>query len=464
MSTFLVVWAGQFVSLVGTRLTYFGLGIWVYVDTGSTSRLAIVLLAGVLPGTLLSPFVGALVDRWDRRRAMMVSDAGAAAGTLVILVLLLTDSLELWHLWVTVGIGSVFGAFQFPAYSAAVTLLVPPRHYGRAAGMVSLARSAATVVAPIVAGGLLVTVGLKGVIAVDLATFAFALVTLVVVRFPAPKRRAETKAAAGTLRSEARFGWRYLVARRGLLSLVVFMAIVVLCIHFANILLFPLLLSFAGEAGFGTAVSIGGIGLIAGSLLMSTWGGPERRINGVFGGLFISALGLLLMGLRPSLAIAAAGLFALLFSVPVVNGNNQVIFQKKVHPDVQGRVFAVRRMFTEAGAPVAYLLAAPLSDYVFEPLLAEDGALADSVGSIIGTGEGRGIGFFFVVLALTVVALLAFGFAYRPLRDIEDDLPDVLADDRLPDPEPAPRAERPTGVASDPAAGVAPGAGDLAAS
>ena len=123
--TFTLVWVGQLVSALGSSMTQFGLAIWVFTKTGSTIQLSLLILAAMLPGLLMSPFSGSLIDRWDRRIAMIVSDAGAAAGTLVVAILLVTGNLEMWHLYAALAFSSVFGSFQYPAYSAATTLLVP---------------------------------------------------------------------------------------------------------------------------------------------------------------------------------------------------------------------------------------------------------------------------------------------------------------------------------------------------
>ena len=432
MRTFFIVWTGQLVSMIGSMLTWLGLGIWVFVETGSTSRLALILLAAALPAVIVTPFAGTLVDRWDRRTAMLLSDTGAALGTLAIAVLLLTDQLEIWHLYVALSFSSVFGAFQFPAYSAAVTMLVPKQHYGRAAGLVSLAQSASLVIAPVLAGVLLVSTGLEGLIMVDVATFVVAVITLVVVRFPRPVPSEAGEEGTGSLWQETRYGVSYLMGRRALLYLVVFIGMVAVLGGFANILLFPLVLAFAGEAEFGSVVSIGSIGLVVGSLVMSAWGGPKRRIHGVLGFLVVLGAGLILMGARPSLFAASAGLFVLLLAVPFVNGSNQAIFQAKVEPDVQGRVFAIRRLFAEAGQPLAFVAAVPLADRVFEPLLAADGALAGTVGDVIGTGDGRGVAFLFICLGMVTFGLVALGYASPRLRNVEDEIPDVVADPAAP--------------------------------
>ncbi len=143
-----IVWLGQLVSNLGSAMTSFGLGIWVYLETGSATQLALIVLAARLPMLLVSPFAGALIDRWDRRWAMILADTGAAVGTLATMLLLLTGVLETWHLYVTLSFSGLFQAFQFPAYSAAVSTMLPKEQYGRASGMISLAEAASGILAP----------------------------------------------------------------------------------------------------------------------------------------------------------------------------------------------------------------------------------------------------------------------------------------------------------------------------
>jgi len=452
----LIVWSGQFVSLVGSGLTFFALAVWVYQETGSATQLSLILLAAALPQIIMSPIAGALVDRWDRRWAMILSDTGAAVGTLGIALLLFSDNLEIWHLLVLISFSSIFQAFQWPAYTAATTLLVPKEQYGRAQGLIQLAEAMGHVISPALAGVLLIVGGLETVIFIDFATFLFAVGTLLVVRFPRPERSEAGKEGAGSIWSEARYGWTYIRERHGLLALLLYFSAVNLIFGFVAVLIFPLVLSFASEGALGAAISIGGIGMVAGSLVMSAWGGPKRRVYGVLGFDVILSIGLIVVGLRPSLALVAVAAFTVFFAIPFANGSSQALWQTKVEPDVQGRVFAVRRVFGQATQPIAYILAGPLVDQVFEPLLASGGALAGSVGSIIGVGEGRGIGLMFILLGVLGIVITAIAFSYPRLRYLEDEIPDA-APETPPFPDktaaPDPPAADPARVADQPAPG-----------
>lgn len=424
MRTFLIVWAGQLVSLVGTSLTGFALAIFVYLETGSVTALSFVLLASQVPQLVMTPVAGALVDRWDRRIAMIVSDAGAGATTLVIAALLIVDRLEVWHLYPLLGVASAFQAFQWPAYGAATTLLVPKAHYGRASGMVQLAEAAGQVIAPAAAGAVLAVAGLGAVVAIDFLTFLVALATLLAVRFPAPATSTEGAAAKGSLRSEMRFGFSYLAKRRGLLTLLGYFATLNLTLGAVGVAFFPLVLGFGSEAGAGIVVSLAAVGMVVGSLVMSAWGGPHPRINGVYLGAAGLGLALIVLSLRPSLLLVAGAGFVAFMLVPIANGSSQAIWQAKVEPDVQGRVFAVRRLLAQVTGPISILAVGPLIDNVFAPAMAEGGALAGPIGSLIGVGEGRGAALMMMILGAATVVVTAAAIAYRPLRELEADVPD----------------------------------------
>jgi len=427
MRTFLTVWAGQLVSITGTTLTGFGLQVWVYLETGSVTRLAMVTLAFALPSVLLSPIAGALVDRWDRRVTMLGADLLAGASTLVIATLHFTGNLEVWHLYLLIGVGALGNAFQAPAWMAAIPLLVPKKHLGRANGLVQANEAVALVAAPVIAGAMLATLGLGAVLLTDVATFLVAVVTLIVVRFP-PTPKGEF-AAGGSLRADVVAGWHYLRDRMGLLWLLLIYAGINFVLAFVDVLLVPLIVSFSSETAVGGVFSAAGAGMLAGSLLMSLWGGPRRRrVAWIMGGIAVGGLCVIVTGLRPSLPLIAVGSVLLMFGSPVINTTSQVIWQLKVAPEMQGRVFALRRMVSQAAFPFGVLLAGPLADGVFEPLLAPDGALAGSLGRVIGVGPGRGIAFMFLLAGLGTALMAGAGWLHPRVRRLEEEIPDQLPD------------------------------------
>ncbi len=320
---FILVWFGQLISITGSGITGFALGIWVYQRTGSATQFALISLFVILPGILMSPLAGALVDRWSRRWAMILSDTGAALSTLAIALLIIIDQLEIWHIYFATAITSVFSAFQWPAYSAAITLLVPKQHFGRANGITQLKVAVAKLLSPMLGGVLLVTIQLQGVILLDLATFIVALVILLLVRFPEVKSTVEKQAKKSGLLREAAYGWYYIRARPGLLGLLLFIATSNFLEGIVSVLITPLALSFTSVTVLGTILSIGGVGMLMGSLVKSTWGGPQRLIYGVLGFQLLGGVCILIAGLH-TLVVSA--------SPPIIKGMKEslIFWQKKL--------------------------------------------------------------------------------------------------------------------------------------
>lgn len=426
LRTFLVIWFGQLVSTLGSGLTGFALGVWIYQETGSITLFALNLLAFTIPNLLVSPVAGALVDRWDRRWVMILSDTGAGLSTVMVALLFTMGHLEIWHVYLLTAINAAFSTFQWPAYSAVTTLLVPKSQLGRAGGMVQIGEAISALASPAVAGVLFVTIGLPGVVLVDFATYLFAVTTLLVVKVPRPPETEAGVEGRGSLLQEAAYGWKYILARKGLLGLLIIFAVTNFLTSMWNPLLPPMILEMSSPEMLGYLASLVGIGMLLGTLLMSAWGGPKRRIHGVLGFMIISGVFQMLLGLRPSLVLIAIAGFGAMFASPIINASSQAIWQSKVAPDVQGRVFAVRRMIAWSTIPLAYILAGPLADRVFNPLLVEGGALASSVGRVLGVGAGRGTGLLFMLTGFLSILAAVGGYIYPRVRHIEDELPDAM--------------------------------------
>jgi MFS transporter, DHA3 family, macrolide efflux protein len=426
MRVFLTIWLGQLISLIGSGLTNFALGVWVYQRTGSVTLYAFILLFATLPGILISPVAGVLIDRSDRRLAMIFSDLAAGASTICVALLLFTNSLEIWHIYITVSVNSIAGAFRLPSFMALVSLTVPMQQFGRASGMMQMAQAASQVIAPLLAAVLVPLINIQGVVMIDFVSFLFAVTTLLFIRVPTPEAMRAGKKAKASIWKEAAFGWQYIATRPGLLGLLGFFAMINITYGFAQALFTPLVLSFADSKVLGTVLSVGATGFLTGSIVMSVWGGPRRRIYGVLGFSLLYGVSLIAAGIRPSATVITVALFGIVFGIPIISGCSQAIWQSKTAPEVQGRVFAMRTMLAWSCAPLAFLLSGPLADKVFEPMLAANGILAGSVGRLIGTGPGRGIGFIFIVIGVMALMIPVYGYFNRRLWLVEDELPDIL--------------------------------------
>ena len=428
MRTFTTIWFGQLISLLGSGLTGFALGVWIYQQTGKATPFALTVLFANLPPVMLGPIVGSIADRYDRKKIMLLADTGNALVTLAAFLLLLTDSLQIWNIFVIVLIGSIFGAFQEPAFAASVVMIVPKKELQRANGMAQMSNALGNLVSPLLSGFLFVLVGLKGIILIDFITYFAALFTLIISKIPMPLISEELKKSAGW--KEAMVGWHYIRMHGGMLGLVIFFAVINFMLNFAAVLTSPMVLATFTPEILGTIMTVSGFGMLLGSVLLSTWGGPKKnKINFIIGLAVFTTLGLGLAGLRANPFIIGAGFFILMFFVPLISGTSQSIFQAKVPLDIQGRVFAMRSMISRSMMPLAFLSAGPLTDYIFEPLMAEGGALANSlIARIIGVGPGRGIGLLFLICAFGGMVTIASAWGNKKVRRIEFDIPDVIAE------------------------------------
>ena len=323
MRGFTVVWAGQVISLLGTAMSDFALTLWAYQITGKATPLALVGFFFLLPGIVLSPLIGVWVDRGNRKLMMMLSDLAAALVTLIILVLHLSDGLQIWHLYMSALVSGTFQAFQWPAYSATISLMLPKDQYARANGMLDMADASSGVLAPMLAGALLGSLGLTGLLGLDLVTAAFAIGSLLLVRIPQPPRAHEDTEERPSLLRDASYGFRYVLQRPSLLGLqTVFMAW-----NFFSTLAFavfaPMILARSGndELALGSVLSAGAIGGLVGGFALSVWGGPKRRIHGALISCFLMAiLGSVVVGLGRSLPYWLVGSFFGAFFAPFARG------------------------------------------------------------------------------------------------------------------------------------------------
>jgi DHA3 family macrolide efflux protein-like MFS transporter len=430
MFGFSIVWLGQLVSMTGSGMTRFALTIWVWQETGEATALALVAIFSFAPAIFFSPIAGAIVDRVSRKKIMIASDLAAGLSTVALLVLFSTGHLVIWHLWAAGFFASAFESFQFPAYSAAITTMIEKKHYTRANAMLGMVQSASMIIAPVLAGSLLYVIGINGIMIIDIATFIFAIGMLLLVAIPNPAETAVGRASRGTLLKESVFGFRYIFSNRSLLGLLLIFFTTNLTFGLTMILLAPMILSRTGDnsAVLGTTMMMFGIGGVVGGLLIAAWGGFKRRIHGVLLGLiFLSIFGQIVIGVGQSIRVWAVGAFLAMFFMPLVNGSSQAIWQAKVSPDIQGKVFATRRLIAQISSPVAMILGGRLADVVFEPAMAAGGTFAQFFRPLVGSGPGSGIALIFVFSGIVGVIAALIGYLVPVIRDVETLLPDYDA-------------------------------------
>ena len=430
MSNFIIIWLGQVFSLVGTAMTQFALTIWVWQQTGQATTLALMGFFAFAPTILLSPLAGALVDRFDRKLVMMLSDLGAGLATIVIFVLFSTDSLQLWHLYVLSAWTSAFSAFQFPAYSAAISTMLDKSQYTRASGLMSVAESGSSIAAPVIAGAALVFIGIEGVLLIDIVTFLIALATLVFARIP--RLEPTPNEVKASLWSDFLFGFKYIYNHKPLLAVqLVFFSFNIVA-TFSYFMIAPLILARTGssELILGIVQSAMGIGGLVGGILLSIWGGPKKRIHGVlvsmaifcFLGSFLFSIGQ--NSTKLGLVFWIIGAVFSAGVIPIMNGSNQAIWQSKVALNLQGRVFAARRLIAQLSTPISMIIAGLAADRIFEPAMQEGNRVANIFSPLLGSGDGAGIALMFLLSSIAGIIIVAIAYSSKNVTQVESLLPD----------------------------------------
>jgi DHA3 family macrolide efflux protein-like MFS transporter len=424
---FLLIWLGQLVSLIGTSMMRFAYILWAYEKTGQATTVALLGFAAYILNIVLSPIAGVIADRFDRRLIMILADMCAALTIGITLMLHLSDSLQIWHLYIAEGLLGACDAFQYPAFSASTTMLIPRDEYARASGMRSFAQSTSQFCAPFIAGALLALIRLDGLMIVDILSYGFAIFTLLTVVIPHPERQPHNEPEKFWM--QLSFGFRYISRQRGLSLLVIYFMLV----NFASYLtwfsiLAPLVLSRTNSDQFALATvqAAMGIGGVIGGLAISLWGGPKRQIHSV---LLFTALSFLLsdfvIGTGQSVFVWALGGFMGSFFIPFIVAGDRAIWQKRVDPTIQGRVFGAKNTFHMIAAPLGMALGGLLADHVFEPAMQPNGAFAPIFGWLVGTGRGHGMALMFICTAIMGVTLGLGGYLVPALRNIEDEADEV---------------------------------------
>ena len=365
---FFTIWTGQAFSLLGSSVAGFALVWWLTKTTGSATVLATATLVAMLPGILLGPLAGALVDRWNRRLVMIVADSFVALVSAWLAYLFWVGAMRPWHVYVISLARAVGGCFHWPAMQASVSLMVPGKHLSRVAGFNQTLHGAMNIVAPPMGALLLSLLPLHGIMGIDVVTASLAILSLVVVFIPQPERTVVSERGLPSVWQDVRAGFRYVRGWRGLTLLLVMAAIINFMIY-PGFSLLPLLVSehFHGQAlQLGWMNSAWGIGIVLGGLILGVWGGFRRRMFTSLAGVAGMGLGFTLIGLAPgwTFVLALGATFFAGLMNPIANGPIHAMLQTLVAPEMQGRVFTLIGSATQAAAPLGLAVAGPLADIV----------------------------------------------------------------------------------------------------
>jgi len=427
MHTFIIIWLGQFVSTIGSQMTFFAITIWAWEKTGSATALALVSFFFFAPSILTSLLAGTIVDRVNRKVLMIISDTVTALATLAILLIYLSNTLQIWHLYIIAAVISPFNQIQQLSYQVSITTLVPKHHYTRASSMGSILSYGSSIIAPALAGSLYPMIGLVGIILIDLVTFVVAIATLAIVPIPQPKTKVSPNSESW--RKKLAFGFHYIGTRPSLLALLTITSLFWLFHDVGDAVYNPMILARTdGNAVIlGQVASAAGVGGVTGAVLVSFWGGLRRRIHGILLGMIGAGASKILFGLGQMPLIWIPAQFCSSLNFPLLGSSNQAIWFAKVEPEVQGRVFAVSFFLRQVVSASGALFGGPLADYVLEPAMKPGGILAPLFGGIFGTESGAGIALLYVTCALCMMLIGLSGYAFGRLKDVEDIVPDCDA-------------------------------------
>ncbi|MEV4112471.1 MFS transporter [Nonomuraea sp. NPDC049695] len=426
MGRFGVVWSGQVVTLVGNSVLRFSLVIQAWTVEHQVTQVVALSLCALLPQLLLSPTAGAIVDRCRKRTALQLADAGGLVAVGAMAAVYFLGDLHLWQVYLTVALLGASAAFQFPALSSAVPLLVDKEQLQRANGLLATAKSVADVGGPALAGLLVVTGGLGAVLWIDLLSFAVALVTVRVVRMAgdAPGSASERK----RLGADSLEGLRHLFAEPSLRGLILVFFTVNLVMVFGFAVVQPMILARTGsDVSALASVNAGiGVGGITGGLLLAAWGGPKNRVRGMMLGVVGMCLSAqIVMAMVHGVVAWTAAILVGALIMPIVNGSLQSVIQTKVPKERQGRVFGAVMFVAQISSPVAMALSGPLADGVFEPQAAAGTGLPGLLRPLVGTGPGSGMATMLLIAGLLGTGAALWGLARRTVRHIDVLTPDL---------------------------------------
>jgi len=418
---FLIIWFGEFVSSIGSGLTAFALAVYVFQMTGTATSVSLVILFSFLPSILLSPVAGVLADRFDRRLMMIIGDSLSALGLLFIFLIMATGEIALWQICLGVTISSIFIALLEPSYKATITDLLTEEQFSKASGLVQLAASSKYLFSPIIAGFLLTVTNTETILIIDISTFFVTVLTVMFVKrnLQVMKKKQERHNFLKSLVE----GW-YAVKENGfVMYLIMIISLVTFFIGFVQTLLTPMMLSLTDVKMLGIIQSFSSIGLIISSLIIgifviSTKYTKQLVIGLGFAGYFIS-----MMGLTTNIYFIGGAIFLLFAALPFVNTSAEVLIRKTIENEKQGRAWGIIGIISQLGYVVAYSISGLLADNVFNPLLVEGGALASTIGRVIGTGQGRGIGLLFIISGMMVVLLAVITYKNKSIKLYENPIP-----------------------------------------
>lgn len=394
MKKFMIIWIGELISGIGSGMTAFALSIYVFEMTGSVSSVSVIVLAVFLPTILLSPLGGVLADRYDRRMLMLIGDLFSGLGVVYILWNIHIGINSIVPIIIGVTFNGIFVALLEPSFKATITDLLPKEDYTKASGMIQIATNSRYLISPVLAGMLLTIYDIRLILILDICTFFVTVITISLVRKSIAKPL--KKENRGML-IEIKEGFAILKSHTGIRTLVILMSAVCFFIGFVQTLAIPMILAVSNAKTLGFLESACAMGMLVGSVIIGIFGIKNKYVRCLSLAGMSASIFMAMTGMSAYLYITGIGMFLFFTSLPFINASADVLVRNNVENEIQGRVWGIISLLSQARTAIAYALSGVMADYIFEPLLLKDGFLAKSVGSIIGVGQGRGIGFMLII-------------------------------------------------------------------
>lgn len=425
MKSFTMLLVAQSISMFGTSLTGFALGVWVFEQVGSTTIYVMIALANAIPLVLLSPLAGAIVDRINRKLVILGSQIASFMVTAVLILLFSMDMLQPWHIIALVALNSVFLAFVLPAITATIPLMVPKEKLIQANGMIALATGVIQLASPAISGSLYHSVGLDTIFIIDLCTYVITLLTIVFTFIPQPCPLETAKNKSASLFLFLKEGWIFLQAHKGLEHAMLFYSITVSLLLGMSIMIQPMILAFSTPQTLGYIMSTAGVGMLFGSLIMIALNNINRHMPMILVATLIAGLIASVAPLSTSPWVLAMCGFLILSCFPVYDANNRALLQRKVDANMIGRIIGLRNFALGIGNGVVLIGSGLLSDYVLTPAMQHNTTMQALFTPLYGEEAGRGIAITISLLGLCTIAIgLAATFTKR-IRQLDVDMPDV---------------------------------------
>ncbi|MBF2058128.1 MAG: MFS transporter [Cyanobacterium sp. T60_A2020_053] len=421
LNTFLILWVGITLSTIGSQMTNFAVTLWAWEATEKATPLALIVFFVQTPRIIASLFAGVIVDSYNRKYLMMLGDSIAGVSTIIILYLLVTDNLQIWHLYFTGAINGLFSYFQDLAFSTSMAMIVPKKDYTRATVMEDyLTYSAGEILAPFLATFFYYRSGLSSVLIIDLITFLIAIFTVIIVKIPQPKKEFNHYES---LPQRLSFGFRYIFNHPSLLALLLFL---LTANFFSNIAwgIFPaMILARSNNSGEVLALVQGalGVGGVVGGIIFTLWRGFKNRVNGLLLGNILTEFSSFCLALFNVPAWWMLSGFFMSFFSPLIGSSNQSIWLSKVDPSFQGRVFASRYFIAQVMSPFGLLISGLLADNFFEPLFNNSNILSP----IFGTAEGAGMAFQYTIFSFLGIIITIVFWQLDISKNLEKNVPDI---------------------------------------